>query len=67
MITIEEKLNKRIPGTSSLYVKFDYSKDVVEALKNSVTVGDFDKKTLTWEVPSSDLASIVEKLSVYDS
>ena len=67
MITIEEKLNKRIPGTSSLYVKFDYSKDVVEALKNSITVGDFDKKTLTWEVPSSDLASIVEKLSAYDS
>lgn len=67
MITIEEKLNKKIPGISSLYIKFDYNKDIVEALKESVTVGEFDRKTLTWEVPASDLAKIIDRLSVFDS
>lgn len=67
MITIEEKLNKKVPGISSLYIKFDYNKDIVEALKDSVTVGEFDRKTLTWEVPASDLAKIIDRLSVFDS
>lgn len=67
MITIEEKLNKKIPGTSSLYIKFDYNKEIVEALKECATVGEFDRKTLTWEVPASDLAKIVDRLSAFDS
>ena len=66
MITIEEKLNNKIPGNSSLYVKFDYRKEIVDALKNSVSVGEFDKKTLTWEVPVTDLASLIQNLSVFD-
>lgn len=67
MIKIEEKLNSKIPGTSSLYVQFDYSKEIVDALKNCVTVGDFNKKTLTWEVPVTDLASLIQSLSLFDS
>lgn len=67
MIKIEEKLNSKIPGTSSLYINFDYSKDIVEALKNSITVGNFDKKTSTWEVPVTDLALIVQNLGLFDT
>ena len=67
MIKIEEKLNSKIPGTSSLYINFDYSKDIVEALKNSITVGNFDKKTSTWEVPVTDLALIVQNLGIFDT
>lgn len=67
MIKVEEKLNSKIPGTSSLYVQFDYSKEIVDALKNCVTVGDFNKKTLTWEVPVTDLASLIQSLSLFDS
>lgn len=66
MITIEEKLNSKVPGTSSLYVSFDYNKDIVEALKNSVTVANYDKKSKVWEVPVTDLASIINSVNVFD-
>ena len=66
MITIEEKLNSKVPGTSSLYVSFEYNKDIVEALKNSVTVANYDKKSKVWEVPVTDLASIINSVNVFD-
>lgn len=66
MITIEEKLNSKVPGTSSLYVSFDYNKDIIEALKNSVTVANYDKKSKVWEVPVTDLASIINSVNVFD-
>lgn len=66
MITIEEKLNSKVPGTSSLYVSFDYNKDIIEALKNSVTVANYDKKSKMWEVPVTDLASIINSVNVFD-
>ena len=66
MITIEEKLNSKVPGTSSLYISFDYNKDIVEALKNSVTVANYDKKSKVWEVPVTDLASIINSVNVFD-
>lgn len=66
MITIEEKLNSKVPGTSSLYISFDYNKDIVEALKNSATVANYDKKSKVWEVPVTDLASIINSVNVFD-
>ena len=66
MITIEEKLNSKVPGTSSLYVSFEYNKDIVEALKNSVTVANYDKKSKVWEAPVTDLASIINSVNVFD-
>lgn len=66
MITIEEKLNSKVPGTSSLYISFDYNKDIVEALKNSVTVANYDKKSKVWEVPVTDLASVINSVNVFD-
>ena len=66
MITIEEKLNSKVPGTSSLYVSFEYNKDIIEALKNSVTVANYDKKSKMWEVPVTDLASIINSVNVFD-
>lgn len=66
MITIEEKLNSKVPGTSSLYVSFEYNKDIIEALKNSVTVANYDKKSKVWEVPVTDLASIINSVNVFD-
>ena len=66
MITIEEKLNSKVPGTSSLYISFEYNKDIVEALKNSVTVANYDKKSKVWEVPVTDLASIINSVNVFD-
>lgn len=66
MITIEEKLNSKVPGTSSLYVSFEYNKDIIEALKNSVTVANYDKKSKVWEVPVTDLASIITSVNVFD-
>ena len=66
MITIEEKLNSKVPGTSSLYVSFDYNKDIIEALKISVTVANYDKKNKVWEVPVTDLASVINSVNVFD-
>ena len=45
MLQIEERQNKKIPGKSSLFITFPYSKEFVDALKGAITVGDFNKKT----------------------
>lgn len=59
MLQIEERQNKKIPGKSSLFITFPYSKEFVDTLKSAITVGDFNKKTNVWEVPVTDLNRIL--------
>mgnify|MGYP003313604295 CR=1 FL=1 len=56
MITIEERSPNKLPGLSSLFVSFNYNKNIVEAIKSLTTIRNYDAKTKEWEIPISDLS-----------
>ena len=65
MITIQEKKNSKIPGTSSLFVSFPYNAEIITNIK-SLSTYNYDKNTHEWEIPVTSLAEIVDKLSPFD-
>lgn len=65
MIYIEEKINTNIPGSSSLYVTFNYNERIIEILK-SCDVYDYNKTTHVWEVPLTNLSMLLDKLCCID-
>ena len=65
MITIQERKNSKIPGTSSFFVSFPYNAEIVTNLK-SLSNYNYDKNTHEWEIPITSLAEIVDKLSPFD-
>ena len=65
MITIQERKNSKIPGTSSLYVSFPYNKEIIDSLKTT-QMYVYDKDTKEWEVPVTSLAHLVELLNPTD-
>ena len=65
MIYIEEFYSDKIPGISSLKIKFDYKAEVVQTLKQ-IHPALYDKKTRTWEVSSTELKHLVDELTEYD-
>lgn len=44
MITIQERITKKVPGITSLFIKFDYKPQIIEELKK-LDCKDYDKKT----------------------
>lgn len=65
MINIKENIASKVPGETSVYVSFDYRKDLVTAIK-SVGDGHYDSKTHTWEFPATALSALIEVASIYD-
>lgn len=65
MILIEEKIPKKLPGLTSLFVTFDYNKNVIDIIKECLPV-NYDKKTRVWEIPITRLAKFVNQVSKYD-
>ena len=65
MIEIIERLPKKIPGESSLFVSFDYKPEVVATIK-TCTPNHFDAKTKMWEIPTTRLAKFVNGVHNYD-
>lgn len=66
MILIKEKETNKLPGSSSLFVSFDYNADIVDAIKTSTTNAIYDKKTKMWEVSVTNLATLLDKLYTLD-
>ena len=66
MIFIQENSTTKIPGTSSLYVTFDYNKELVDIIKQCTPV-NFNSKTKVWEIPVTRLAKFVNQASFIDS
>lgn len=66
MIYIEEKHPMKIPGLSSLFVKFDYKKEIVDIIK-TCTPCSYSKKTNLWEIPLTRLSKFVNQAYKYDS
>lgn len=62
MIRIEERITSKIPGDTSLFISFIYKPIIVEIIKQC-NVANYNKKTLEWEVPCTDLAYLIENLS----
>lgn len=66
MITITESIPKKIPGLTSLFVTFDYHPAIVDAM-HMFDCRQYDKKTQTWELPTSYLGNLIKQLCVYDN
>ena len=65
MILIEEKRTSKVPGSTSLFISFNYNKDIVEAIK-TLPCYNYSKRTKVWEVPIKYMADIIDKLCVID-
>jgi SNF2 family DNA or RNA helicase len=65
MITIEEKRTSKVPGITSIFISFDYNKDIVEAIK-TLPCYNYSKRTKVWEVPIKYMADAIDKLCVID-
>lgn len=65
MITIEERITKKCPGETSLFVTFKYNADIVSSVKQC-DGALYDKKNTLWEVPLSELSKLLNNLSIYD-
>ena len=65
MIQILEKVPKKIPGESSLFISFDYKPEIVAVIK---TCGPthYDDKSRIWEIPTTRLAKFVNGVYAYD-
>ena len=67
MITIEQRKPRKMPGEYSLFITFDYQKELVDCMKNLDPPVNFDKKTREWETTLTNLSSMINSFSEYDS
>ncbi len=54
-----------MPGTSSLFVSFDYNPEIVAVLKECTPL-HYDKKTKVWEIPATRLSKLVNAVCKID-
>lgn len=66
MITIEERETKKVPGETSLFISFDYKKELVDIVK-LFTGSNYSKKDKIWEVPLTYLSRFIDSASRFDS
>ena len=65
MIYIEERGTCKIPGTTSLFIHFDYNQDIKDILKQ-LDLRIYNKETLEWEVPINKLSYLIRSFVKYD-
>ena len=65
MITITEKKTKKVPGITSLFVSFDYNKDIIDKIK-TLDCFNYSKVTKEWEIPVTFLSQLIDMLCIYD-
>lgn len=65
MIYITEKQTSKVPGITSVFVKFNYNVDIVNDIK-TLPCFNYSKKDNVWEIPITYLAQLIDKLCVYD-
>lgn len=61
MIYIEEREPKKIPGSTSLFLKFNYNINIINFLK-SLSCKSYDKKKFEWEIPICSLKTTIDNL-----
>lgn len=65
MIKIVEKTTRKLPGITSLFVSFDYNKNIVDNIK-SLNDCIFHSDTKEWEVPLTVLTELLDRLCCFD-
>lgn len=65
MIKIEERIPKKCPGLTSLFITFDYSPTVVSLVKQ-VDGAVYDRKTTSWEIPVVGLQKFLDSVTELD-
>ena len=65
MIRIEERVTKKLPGLSSLFISFDFNRKIVDELK-LLNNSHFDPETKEWEVPATSLSELLDRLCIID-
>lgn len=66
MIKIEEGITKKVPGETSLFISFDYKKELVDILK-LFSGSNYSKKDKKWEVPLTYLSRFLDAACKFDS
>ena len=66
MILFEERKSEKLPGITSIFISFNYNKDLVEAVKK-IPNAIYDKNNHTWEIPLNKLSKAIEELNIFDS
>lgn len=65
MIKIEERIPKKCPGLTSLFITFDYSPTIVSLVKQ-IDGAVYDKKTTSWEIPVVGLQKFLDSVTELD-
>lgn len=66
MINIYERTTNRIPGVSSLFVKFNYNPLIVDELK-LLESSFYDANTKEWEIPLTELSKFIDRVCKLDT
>ena len=65
MIQLTEITPIKLPGLSSIKVEFNYSREIVDTVKQ-IPNAIYHKNLQCWEIPTTSLARAIELLSNYD-
>lgn len=65
MITVQERVTKKLPGQTSLFVSFNYNKLIVEELK-LLSNTNYDADTKEWELPITSLSEFIDRVCKID-
>lgn len=65
MIQINESKTKKVPGETSLFIKFKYKEEYVNILK-SCPGSNYSKKDKCWEVPLTYLSVLLDGLTPFE-
>lgn len=66
MITIKEQKTVKLPGITSLFVKFDFNKLIVEEIK-LIGGAHYNSETYEWELPLTSLGEFVDRVCKLDT
>lgn len=56
---IQQRINKKIPGGTSLFLSFDFNQKIIDLIKETKYY-NYDKKTHEWEIPLTSLSQILD-------
>lgn len=65
MIYIQESIPNKIPGETSLFVKFKYDQSLVDIVKTCLPAY-YNKKDYTWEIPTTRLSKFLNLVKDID-
>ena len=65
MIFIQERQTIKCPGITSLFVSFNYNKQIVDEIK-LLEMSFYNADTKEWETPLSNLSELLDRLCIFD-